>query len=88
MCFFCLISGKCLEARGKIHETHEIILQTVSVLVSQNPFDCTYTRFPLNFMLDLVGKELSGDVFAVERAAILYNLCWFSLKTYCSKDNR
>ncbi|CAK7357007.1 unnamed protein product [Dovyalis caffra] len=78
--------GKCLEVHGRFHEAHEIISQSISVLVSRNPF--AHACIPFTFLLDLVGKELSGDVFSVERAAVLYNICWFSLKSYSSKDNR
>ncbi|KAF9685049.1 hypothetical protein SADUNF_Sadunf03G0013900 [Salix dunnii] len=78
-------SGKCLETHGKFHEAHEIISQSISVLVSRNPF--THARTPFTFLLDIVGKELPGDVFSVERATILYNISWCSLKSYSSKDN-
>ncbi|XP_061982544.1 separase [Populus nigra] len=77
--------GKCLEIQGKFHEAHEILSQSISVLVSQNPF--THARIPFTFLLDLVGKELPGDVFSIERAAVLYDISWFSLKSYSSKDN-
>ncbi|KAG8650212.1 hypothetical protein MANES_07G013200v8 [Manihot esculenta] len=80
--------GKCLEIHGQIHEAHENILQSISVLFSRNPFNQTYAPASFSFLLDLVGREFSGDVFAIERAALLYNICWFSLKGYCSKDNR
>jgi len=81
----CLISGKCLEIQGRFHEAHEIISQSISVLVSRNPF--THACIPFTFLLDLVGKELPGDVFSIERAAVLYDISWCSLKSYYSKDN-
>lgn len=77
--------GKCLEIQGRFHEAHEIISQSISVLVSRNPF--THARIPFTFLLDLVGKELPGDVFSIERAAVLYDISWCSLKSYSSKDN-
>ncbi|KAJ6704493.1 hypothetical protein OIU85_030317 [Salix viminalis] len=77
--------GKCLETHGRFHEAHEIISQSISVLVSRNPF--THARTPFTFLLDLVGKELPGDVFSVEHATVLYNISWCSLKSYSSKDN-
>ncbi|XP_058007009.1 separase isoform X2 [Hevea brasiliensis] len=80
--------GKCLEVHGLIDEAHDNILQSVSILVSRNPFKQTYTPASLSFLLDLVGREFSGDVFAIERAALLYNICWFSLKGYYSKGGR
>ncbi|KAL7210535.1 hypothetical protein ACSBR1_031986 [Camellia fascicularis] len=33
-----ITGGKCLEVRGEIHEAHEIVLQSSSVLVSRNVF--------------------------------------------------
>ncbi|XP_065870788.1 separase isoform X2 [Euphorbia lathyris] len=80
--------GKCLELHGQIHEAHENILHSVSVLVSRNPFTQTDSPVSFTFLLDLVGREFAGDVFAIERATLLYNICWFSLKNYQSKDNR
>ncbi|KAJ6942111.1 separase [Populus alba x Populus x berolinensis] len=77
--------GKCLEIQGRFHEAHEIISQSISVLVSRNPF--THARIPFTFLLDLVGKEVPGDVFSIERAAVLYDISWCSLKSYSSKDN-
>ncbi|KAK7839536.1 separase [Quercus suber] len=32
--------------------------------------------------------EISRDAFTIERAAILFNISWFSLKSYHSKDTR
>ncbi|XP_011008695.1 PREDICTED: separase [Populus euphratica] len=77
--------GKCLEIQGRFHEAHEIISQSISVLVSRNLF--AHARVPFTFLLDLVGKELPGDVFSIERAAVLYDISWCSLKSYSSKDN-
>lgn len=82
------ISGKCLGNRDQIHEAHEIILQSLSVLFSRNSFCHAHSSLSPKFLLDLIGKEFSGDVFAVERAAILYNICWLSLKDYHSKKTR
>ncbi|XP_044490537.1 separase-like isoform X4 [Mangifera indica] len=80
--------GKCLGNRDQIHEAHEIILQSLSVLFSRNSFCHAHSSLSPKFLLDLIGKEFSGDVFAVERAAILYNICWLSLKDYHSKKTR
>ncbi|KAJ4717002.1 putative Separase [Melia azedarach] len=80
--------GKCFENRNQIHEAHKIILQSVSILLSRDSFCHTYSSFPPMFLLDLIGKEFSGDVFAVERATVLYNICWFSLKGYGPKKIR
>ncbi|KAJ0007712.1 hypothetical protein Pint_29731 [Pistacia integerrima] len=77
--------GKCLGNHDQVHEAHEIISQSLSVLFSGNSFCHTHSSLPPTFLLDLIGKEYSGDVFAVERAAVLYNICWLSLKDYHSK---
>jgi len=34
-------SGKCFGNRGQIHETHKVLFQSISVLVSRNPFGHT-----------------------------------------------
>ncbi|XP_059463278.1 separase isoform X5 [Corylus avellana] len=80
--------GKCFGNRGQIHETHKVLFQSISVLVSRNPFGHTCSSVPLTSLLDYIGKEIAGDAFTVERAVILYNICWFSLKNYHSKDTR
>ncbi|CAL8997984.1 unnamed protein product [Prunus brigantina] len=80
--------GKCLESRGQIHETHEIMLQTVSILVSRNAFCRITSSVSLTSFLNLMGKEIPGDVFSVERAEVLLNISWLSLKSYCSKETR
>ncbi|XP_038681739.1 separase isoform X2 [Tripterygium wilfordii] len=80
--------GKCLGDTDQIHEKHEIIMQSISVLVIRNPFCKTHVFVSTNFLLDLVGKEFCRDVFAIERASILYNLCWLSLKSYFHGESR
>ncbi|XP_031277684.1 separase [Pistacia vera] len=80
--------GKCLGNHDQVHEAHEIISQSLSVLFSGNSFCHTHSSLPPTFLLDLIGKEYSGDVFAVERAAVLYNICWLSLKDYHSTKTR
>ncbi|KAK0589698.1 hypothetical protein LWI29_017484 [Acer saccharum] len=80
--------GKCMGHHDRIHEAHEIILQSVSVLNSRNSFSHTYSAVTSNSLLDLIGQQFSGDVFAVERALILYNICWLSLKGHHFKGTR
>lgn len=77
----------CLENRGQIHETNEIIMQSISILVRRNPFCLTTSSIPLTSLLDLMAKEIPEDVLSVERAEILYNICWLSLKSR-SKNTR
>ncbi|KAH9685964.1 Separase [Citrus sinensis] len=80
--------GKCFGNRDQTHEAHKIVFQSVSVLLCRNSFSHTDSSLPVTVLLDLIGKEYSEDVFAVERAGVLYNLCWFSLKGYCSMKSR
>ncbi|KAK9290720.1 hypothetical protein L1049_008894 [Liquidambar formosana] len=80
--------GKCLGVHGEVHKTHKVFLQSISVLVSRNPFCHVYSSVTVASSLDLIGKEIPGDVLAIERAAILYNICWFSLKSFHCKDTR
>lgn len=82
------VSGKCFGNRDQIHEAHKIVVQSVSVLLCRNSFCHTDSSLPLTVLLDLIGKEYSEDVFAVERAGVLYNFCWLSLKVYHSKKSR
>ena len=84
---FLLHTGNCLEHQGQIHEANEFILQSVSVLVSRNPFSMTTSSVPPTCLLDLMAKEIPGDVLSVERAEILYSICWLSLKIR-SKNKR
>ncbi|XP_040366322.1 separase isoform X3 [Rosa chinensis] len=79
--------GNCLENQGQIHETNELILQSVSILVSRNPFCITTSSIPTTSLLDLMAKEIPGDVLSVERAEVLYSICWLSLKIR-SKNTR
>ncbi|KAK2664690.1 hypothetical protein Ddye_003264 [Dipteronia dyeriana] len=80
--------GKCMGYQDRIHEAHENILQSVSVLISRNSFSHTYSAVTSNSLFDLIGQQLSGDVFTVERAVILYNICWLSLKGHHFKGTR
>ncbi|KAL6180527.1 hypothetical protein ACLB2K_047189 [Fragaria x ananassa] len=66
--------GNFLEHQGQIPEANDFILQSVSILVSRNP------SVPPTCFLDLMAKEIPGDVFSVERAEILYSICWLSVK--------
>ncbi|KAJ7968102.1 separase [Quillaja saponaria] len=74
--------GKCFASLGEIHEAHEILFRSILVLTSRNSFSHSSSSVSLTCLLGLVGKDIAGDVFTVERAAILYDLCWFSLKSY------
>lgn len=86
--FKCFVSGKCLGSRRETHKLHEVFSHSLSLLNSKAPFGHTYPPVQLAFSLDLVGKEIPGDVFAIERATTLYNISWFALKGYRSKETR
>lgn len=83
----CWYAGKCKGVRGETHEAREFFLQSISVLVSRNLFSANF-RVPPVVLLDMIGKEIAGDPLAVERAAVLYNLCWITLKSYTCKDTK
>ncbi|XP_022978634.1 separase isoform X2 [Cucurbita maxima] len=80
--------GKCSGIRSQIHQTHETILKCMSILVSRNLFSQAHGVVEPVVLLDLVGKEVPGDMFAVERASVLYNICWFALKSYKYDDTK
>ncbi|OMO79929.1 Peptidase C50, separase [Corchorus capsularis] len=77
--------GKCLEYHGQTQEIHNVFLQSISIVVSRNIYSQTCTSAG-TFFLDWIGWEIPGDAFAVERAAILYNICWIVMKNFHSKD--
>ncbi|KAL4588484.1 hypothetical protein LXL04_001375 [Taraxacum kok-saghyz] len=73
--------GKCLGIRGEIKRAHEVFSECMSVLVNRSTFRPSCFRISVAFMVDLIEKNVTGDVFAIEHASILYNICWFSLKS-------
>ncbi|XP_030513656.2 separase isoform X1 [Rhodamnia argentea] len=78
--------GKCRGTHGQIHKTHEILLQSISNVVSGHL--SSQCSVPVPLLLDLVGKETEGDGLRIERAAVLYNISWFSLKSYHTQSTR
>ncbi|XP_021889373.1 separase isoform X3 [Carica papaya] len=78
--------GKCLESCGQTHQAHDFILQSISTMFSRNAFYHSYSSSLV--LLDLIEKEFTGDVFTIERATLLYNICLLSLKGYHSKNIR
>ncbi|XP_017971182.1 PREDICTED: separase isoform X3 [Theobroma cacao] len=85
---FSSVLGKCLEYHGQTHELHKVVWQSISVLVSRKRITQTCSSAHDTFLLDLIGREILGDVFAVERAAILYSIGWITVKNIHSKDTR
>ncbi|XP_012569077.1 separase isoform X2 [Cicer arietinum] len=79
---------KCFAYPVQIDEARKVLLRSISLLIGRNPFCHTFSSIPLDFFHQLVAKEIPGDVFAIERAEIVYSLCWHSLKCYHSKFTR
>ncbi|XVF45726.1 hypothetical protein PTKIN_Ptkin02bG0229600 [Pterospermum kingtungense] len=80
--------GKCLEYHGQTHEIHKVVWQSICAIVCRNKCTQTCSRAHATFLLDLIGREILGDAFAVERAAILYHIGWITVKNFYSKDTR
>ncbi|KAG8368750.1 hypothetical protein BUALT_Bualt15G0078400 [Buddleja alternifolia] len=80
--------GKLSVNCGNVHEAHKLLLQSISVLFRRNSFCSKYTSPSLIFLIDSIGKYFPGDVLAVERAALLYYICWFALKGYPYQGTR
>ncbi|KAL6545762.1 hypothetical protein OROGR_009636 [Orobanche gracilis] len=71
-------SGIC----GNFHEAHEILVQSISVLFRRNS-DCSkYSSDSTISLIESIGEHFPGDNLAVERAALIYYICWFTLKSY------
>lgn len=84
----CFFTVKCFAYPGQIDEARKILLRSISVLVSRNPFYPMPSSIPLDYFLHLVAREIPGDVFTIERAEIVHDICWYSLKNYHSKFAR
>ncbi|KAL0357132.1 UNVERIFIED_CONTAM: Separase [Sesamum calycinum] len=83
LCLRLLISiGKFSGVCGNVHEAHEILLQSVSILFSKNSYCTKYSSDAVVFLMESIGKDFPGNLLAVERAALLYYICWFTLKSY------
>lgn len=84
----CFFTVKCFAYPGQIDEARKILLRSISVLVSRNPFYPMPSSIPLDYFHHLVAREIPGDVFTIERAEIVHDICWYSLKNYHSKFAR
>ncbi|KAK6135420.1 hypothetical protein DH2020_030839 [Rehmannia glutinosa] len=74
-------SGIC----GNAHEAHEILSQSISVLFSRNSYCSKYSSDSLVSLIESIGKDFPGDTLAVERATLLYYMCWFTLKVILAR---
>ncbi|KAI3912246.1 hypothetical protein MKW98_012057 [Papaver atlanticum] len=80
--------GYCIGIVGEVHETHEIFWQSISALANRNIQDGTCPATLQANLLEFIEKASQGDVFAIERATVLYHISWFSLKNYHSECTR
>ncbi|KAK8567876.1 hypothetical protein V6N12_006446 [Hibiscus sabdariffa] len=80
--------GKCLGCHYQTHEIHEVLWQSISVLVSRNAYTQICSSAHRTLLLDLIGREIIGDTFAIERAAILYSIGWMTVKSFHSKGSK
>ncbi|GAB2265099.1 hypothetical protein Dimus_000166 [Dionaea muscipula] len=80
--------GECREGVGEVHELHEVFCKSVAILLGDDP-SCNchhYGSRPLE--LTFLDQHIHGDIFSIERASVLYTICWFSLKSLLSDDTR
>ncbi|VVB12005.1 unnamed protein product, partial [Arabis nemorensis] len=78
--------GKCLADSGRVHLAHEALLHSAAVLFKSNW--SSHNLPSVSQLLEFIGKEVTMDVFAIDRAIILYNLCWLSLRNYHYRESR
>lgn len=74
-------AGKFSGLYGHVHEAHEILLQSLSVFFSNNSYCSKHSSDSLIFQLESVGKCFPVDALTVERATLLYFICWFAVKS-------
>ncbi|GJX34689.1 separase isoform X1 [Tanacetum coccineum] len=77
--------GKCLTDIEETQRAHNVFLESISVLVSRSTFRPSHFSLSFAFLAELIEKNVTGDVFAVEHASLLYSICWFSLRSSWNK---
>ncbi|PWA66399.1 separase [Artemisia annua] len=80
--------GKCLRDVEETQRAHNVFLESISVLVSRSTFRPSHFSPSFAFLTELIEKNVTGDVFAVEHASLLYSICWFSLRSSWDKGTR
>lgn len=80
------ISGKCLADSGRVHLAHEALLHSISVLFKSNW--SSRSQPSVGQLMEFIGKEVTRDLFAMDRAIILYNMGWLSLRNYNCRESR
>ncbi|EOA19088.1 hypothetical protein CARUB_v10007755mg [Capsella rubella] len=78
--------GKCLADSGRVHLAHEALLHSISVLLKSNW--SSHNQPSVSQLLEFIRNEVARDVFAVDRAIILYNLSWLNLRNYHCRESR
>ncbi|KAL1201644.1 Separase [Cardamine amara subsp. amara] len=78
--------GKCLADSGRVHLAHEALLHSISVLFKSNW--SSHNQPSVSQLLEFIGKEVTRDVFVVDRAIILYTLCWLNLRNYHYRESK
>ncbi|KAL3538573.1 hypothetical protein ACH5RR_001939 [Cinchona calisaya] len=78
--------GKCLGAYDNNHKAHHILLLSLSLMV--NPYCPKYSSLSSIFFIDLINKDIPGEVLAVEHAMLLYSLCRIAVKCYPHRFTR
>ncbi|KAL6573567.1 hypothetical protein OROHE_002026 [Orobanche hederae] len=81
--------GKCLGVCGEIRRAQDVFFESMSVLLIRNTFHQSHslTPTPFTFLATLIEDNVTGDIFSVEHASILYNICRFSLESFNDNDN-
>uniref|UniRef100_A0A1J3F8L7 separase n=1 Tax=Noccaea caerulescens TaxID=107243 RepID=A0A1J3F8L7_NOCCA len=78
--------GKCLADSGRVHLAHEALLHSISVLFKSNW--SSRSQPSVSQLMEFIGKEVTRDLFAMDRAIILYNMGWLSLRNYNCRGSR
>ncbi|KAK1425541.1 hypothetical protein QVD17_20895 [Tagetes erecta] len=78
--------AKYFWAHHKIKMTHDVFLEGIYELVQRNTFEPLKTKITFPMLIDLVTKNIIDDVFTVEHAVLLFNVCWHGLRSSYGYD--
>ncbi|KAJ0987621.1 hypothetical protein J5N97_005977 [Dioscorea zingiberensis] len=78
---------KCTEAYREVHDVHEIFWRSTYVLYNRKLLSEAYSGIPHCMLLELLGRKSPADLFAIEQARLLYDVCWCSLKHIFSEKH-
>ena len=93
MCYFPLLLSliqlsfpvNCYE---NTNEEHKFLLGGISILVAGNSLSTTFRCIPKDCINILVTVEIQEDIFAIERAKLILDICFYSLRHYGSELTR